>query len=250
MALGLASLLIFAALVTAFISGIFGLAGGMLLMGLLTLVLPVEAAFVTHGIVQLVANGWRAILHREFVKLQILGWFALATAAAASVMILIGFVPPKALIFTLMGLLPILLWLPRNWFTPDASRPSVALSSGFLAGLFNLTAGVSGPLIDTVFVRTGLNRHQIVATKGAIQTLNHVAKIGVFGLLLAHGGNGDTGLPPYWFFMLVIPASMLGTTAGGWVLDRLSDANFKRWTAWIVTVIGVFYLWKAWDLWF
>jgi uncharacterized membrane protein YfcA len=57
-------------------------------------------------------------------------------------------------------------------------------------------------------------------------------------------------MPPWWVFALAIPASMLGTTAGGWVLDRLSDANFKRWTAWIVTAIGLFYLWKAWEIWF
>ena len=62
--------------------------------------------------------------------------------------------------------------------------PYVAFASGFVAGLLNLTAGVSGPLIDTVFVRTGLNRHQIVATKAAIQVFNHVAKITVYGPLL------------------------------------------------------------------
>jgi hypothetical protein len=42
---------------------------------------------------------------------------------------------------------------------------------------------------------------------------------------------------------------MLGTTAGGRVLDRISDVNFKRWTAWIVTAIGVLYLIKAGQAW-
>jgi hypothetical protein len=42
---------------------------------------------------------------------------------------------------------------------------------------------------------------------------------------------------------------MPGTAAGGWVLDRMTDTNFKRWTAWIVTLIGVFYLIKAVNLW-
>ena len=35
---------------TATLSGIFGMAGGLVLMGGLALVLPVSAAFVTHGV--------------------------------------------------------------------------------------------------------------------------------------------------------------------------------------------------------
>ena len=54
--------LVATAFVTAALSGVFGMAGGLVLMGALALVLPVSAAFVTHGILQLVANGWRAIL--------------------------------------------------------------------------------------------------------------------------------------------------------------------------------------------
>jgi uncharacterized membrane protein YfcA len=240
--------LIITAFLTALLSGIFGMAGGLVLMGALAFVLPVSAAFVTHGLLQLVANGWRAVLHRQHIEWKVLGWFALAMLAAGALIYAISFLPPKPLVFLMMGMLPVLLWLPIGWFAPDAAKPSHALASGFVAALLNLTAGVSGPLIDTVFVRTGLTRHQIVATKAAIQSLNHVSKITVYGMMLDRAASA--AMPPWWLFALAIPASMLGTTAGGWVLDRLSDANFKRWTAWIVTAIGVFYLWKAWDLWF
>ena len=47
------------ALVTSFISGIFGMAGGMLLIGFLLLFLPVPVAMVFHGVIQITANGWR-----------------------------------------------------------------------------------------------------------------------------------------------------------------------------------------------
>ena len=55
------------------------------LMGALALVLPVSAAFVTHGVLQLVANGWRAILHRKHVRWDIVGWYALASLIAGVV---------------------------------------------------------------------------------------------------------------------------------------------------------------------
>lgn len=243
-----AAFLIVTAFLTALLSGIFGMAGGLVLMGALAFVLPVSAAFVTHGLLQLVANGWRAILHRQHIAWPIIWNYAIASAVAAAVVLAVGFMPSKPLLFLLLGLVPMLVWLPKQWLQLDASKTPHVLVSGFLVTGLNLSAGVAGPLLDIFFVRTQLSRHQIVATKAATQVFSHLAKIIVYGspLLLADGG----GVPPWWVFALAIPASMLGTTAGGWVLDRLTDANFKRWTAWIVTAIGLFYLWKAWDLWF
>ncbi len=243
-----AAFLILTAFLTALLSGIFGMAGGLVLMGALALVLPVSAAFVTHGLLQLVANGWRAVLHRRHIAWPVLWNYALASAVAAAIVAAIGFVPSKPVLFLLLGLVPMLVWVPKSWLQLDASRTPHALVSGFLVTGLNLSAGVAGPLLDIFFVRTSLNRHQIVATKAATQIFSHLAKIVVYGApLLAIGGGA---MPPWWVFALAIPASMLGTTAGGWVLDRLSDANFKRWTAWIVTAIGLFYLWKAWEIWF
>lgn len=236
--------LIVTAFLTAALSGIFGMAGGLVLMGALAFVLPVSAAFVTHGILQLVANGWRAVLHRQHVAWRIIANYALASAAAAGVIALVSFAPSRPLLFLLLGLVPMLVWLPRHWIQLDAAKTPHALISGFLVTLVNLTAGVAGPLLDIFFVRTALTRHQIVATKAATQVFSHLAKILVYGtplLLAAQRG----AMPPLWVFALAIPASMLGTIAGGWVLDRISDVDFKRWTAWIVTGIGLVYLGKA-----
>jgi uncharacterized membrane protein YfcA len=92
-------------------------------------------------------------------------------------------------------------------------------------------------------VRTALTRHEIVATKAATQVFSHLMKILVYGApLLAHGGKG---IPPVWVFALAIPLSMAGTAAGGLVLDRLSDVNFKRYLRLIVSVIGAAYLLQA-----
>src|SRR5260221_8490052 len=61
------ALLAVAALVTSFISGILGMAGGMILMGILLAVLPLPAAMMLHGITQLASNAWRAFLWRTQV---------------------------------------------------------------------------------------------------------------------------------------------------------------------------------------
>lgn len=238
-----AAFIVAAAFVTATLSGVFGMAGGLVLMGALALVLPVSAAFVTHGLLQLVANGWRAILHRRHVRWDIVGWYALASLIAGLVVALIAYQPSKPLLFLLLGLVPGLTWLPQKWINLDAAKPPQAFLSGLSVTGLNLTAGVAGPLLDIFFVRTELTRHAIVATKAATQVFAHLAKIVVYGSPLIAGGG--KGLPPWYVFVLAVPLSMLGTVVGGQILDRMSDVNFKRWTRWIVTAVGVSYLVQA-----
>ena len=44
---------------TSFLSGIFGMAGGMILIGVLLALLPLPEAMVLHGVTQMASNGWR-----------------------------------------------------------------------------------------------------------------------------------------------------------------------------------------------
>ncbi len=241
-----ASIVVILSFFTAALSGVFGMAGGLVLMGGLALVLPVSAAFVTHGLLQLVANGWRAVLHRRHVAWRIVGIYAMGSLTAGVVVSLIALTPSKPALFLFMGLLPGLLWLPKSWIKLDAARPGQALLSGLMVTGVNLTAGVAGPLLDIFFVRTELTRHVIVATKAATQVFAHLAKIVVYGApLIAAQGKG---LPPWWVFALAVPLSMAGTAVGGVILDRLSDVNFKRWTRLIVTGVGLTYLVQATQL--
>ena len=235
--------IIAAAFLTAAISGVFGMAGGLMLKGALALVLPVSATFVAHGLFQLVANGSRAVIHRQHVDLKIVGLFALGSFVIAGLVGFIAVEPTRATLYLFMGLVPFLVWLPDRWVRLDAQRPLQALICGVSVTGVNLTAGVAGPFLDIFFVKTALTRHQIVATKAATQVFSHIMKIVVYGapLLAVHG----KGLPPLWVFAVAVPLSMLGTSLGGLVLDRLSDVNFKRYLRLILTVIGIAYLGQA-----
>ena len=50
---------------TSFLSGIFGMAGGLILIGVLLTLMPLPAAMVLHAITQMASNGWRAFKHRH-----------------------------------------------------------------------------------------------------------------------------------------------------------------------------------------
>ncbi len=231
--------LLLAAFVTATVSGVLGMAGGLLLMGALLLVLPATTAFVAHGLLQLVSNSWRTWLHRRHVRVRILSWYALGAVLATAAVAAVAYVPSKPVTYLLLGLLPVLVWLPRSVLRLDAARPTHAVAAGALVTSVNLVAGVAGPLFDLFFVSTALGRHAVVATKAATQVLSHTAKVLLYGgPLLA--GRGEA--PPYAVLLLAVPLSMLGTVVGGRVLDRMSDAGFASATRWVISAIGVVYL--------
>jgi uncharacterized membrane protein YfcA len=235
-----ATVVLVAALVTAAVSGVLGMAGGLLLMGVLLLVLPVAAAFVVHGLLQLVSNGWRALLQRRHIQWRVIAWYAVGALAAVGVLAVVSYVPDKQVTYLLLGLVPGLVWLPRRWLALDITRAPQAVLAGLLTTGVNLLAGVSGPLLDVFFQRTGLSRHGVVATKAATQVLAHAAKVVVYGGAAA-GGAGV----PYAVVLAAVPLSMLGTALGGRVLDRMTDASFTRITRWVVTGIGAVYLVQA-----
>jgi uncharacterized membrane protein YfcA len=231
------------ALVTSLVSGVFGMAGGLMLMGALALVMPVSAALVTHGLIQMVANGWRAVLHRRHVQWRIVGLYALGSAAVATALAFVSYVPSKPMLYLLLGLVPGLTWLPKKVLQLDAAKPPQSVLCGVLVTGLNLLAGVAGPLLDIFFIRTDLTRHRIVATKAATQVFSHLAKVIVYGApLLKLGGPG---LPPAWLFACSVPLAMIGTVLGGRILDRLTDKHFLAWTRYIVTAIGGLYLIQA-----
>jgi uncharacterized membrane protein YfcA len=179
-----------AVLLTATLSGVLGMAGGLLLMGVLLLVLPTAVAFVVHGLLQLVANGWRAVLHRRHVRWRVIAWYAVGSAVAAGLLAALSWIPSKPVIYLALGLVPALVWLPRSWLALDITRPPQAVIAGLLTTGVNLVAGVAGPLLDVFFVRTELGRHAVVATKAATQALAHLAKVAVYGAAISTGGPG------------------------------------------------------------
>jgi len=70
-------LIIISAGLCAVISGLFGMAGGMVFMGIILSLMSVSAAMVVHGVVQSISNGSRAFILKSHIRWDILGWFFL-----------------------------------------------------------------------------------------------------------------------------------------------------------------------------
>lgn len=236
-------LIVSAAFLTSILSGIFGMAGGLIFMGLLTWMLPVAVALALHGVIQFASNLWRVVLHRAYVVWPVLLWFGIGGAAAIGFFSLLIFTPTKFYVFLGLGLLPILVWLPERWVRLDAAKWWHALGGGFASTGLSLVSGVSGPVTDLLFIRTDLGRHQVVATKAVMQAIGHASKILVYGGILL--GAPAREAIPLTITGVAILASMAGIMVGGAILDRISDAHFKAGRRWIVTLVGLAFLFQA-----
>ncbi len=240
MSINILGTILFAALITACISGIFGMAGGLIFMGVLASFLGVAEAMVVHGIIQSISNSYRSFLLRGSIRWDIIWRMGIGAIPALALLAFIAFVPTKGVLFLCLGLLPLLLWVPKNWFSFDAQNPLHAVFCGFCITGLNLVAGVAGPALDMFFVRTEMPREEIVATKAFSMFISHMMKIFYFGIpLVSAYGLGD--LPPMWFFMLALPLTMIGTFTGTRILKRMSDIGFRQYTKWLVSAIGMVY---------
>nr|CAD6431605.1 sulfite exporter TauE/SafE family protein [Rhizobium sp. Q54] len=222
---------------TSLLSGVFGMAGGLILLWVLLFMMPVGAAIAVHGVIQMVANGSRAWFSRHYIDYRILGILCFGLAVSAVVLLAVDYAPNIIVVSIAIGLMPILVWLPVQRLQLDASRPSHALVCGVISGALMVGVGVSGPVIDIFFIRTAMDRRKVIATKAATQLLAHATKVIFYW-------RAATVLPGSdWIAILfAAPIAILGTRAGNVILQRMTDANFRTWTRWIVTGIGGVYI--------
>ena len=232
------TLLAVSALVTSFISGILGMAGGMILMGVLLAVLPLPVAMMLHGITQLASNGWRALMWRKEVDWRVFRGYLYGAVATTILFAVVKLVVSKPIALIVMGFTPfITLALPEKLHL-NVERRGHSAACGFICSTLSLTAGVSGPILDVFFVRSKMNRHAVIATKAMTQSLSHILKIVYFGAFVAvESGN----VHPVLGTIMVLLA-FTGTALSKPVLSRMDDAAFRFWTRWTVMVLGVFYL--------
>ena len=221
---------------TAFLSSIFGMLGGLILMGILISFLPVGPAMVLHGLIQTTSNGYRAWLNRADINWKIVLTLLIGSSISLIILFFIAFQPSQILVIFALGLLPFIAWAVPKELSLDVTKPPIGVLAGGVVVGTNLIAGVGGPLLDIFFQRVEMTRHQVVATKAVAQTIGHISKIIFFGGLLVSFNTENW--PNVTFLIFAIILSVIGTTLGKKVLDIIDDAIFFRWTQLIVLSVG------------
>ncbi len=222
---------------TSLLSGIFGMAGGLILVGVLLALMPVPEAMALHAVTQMASNGWRASLGLRHVRWPIVGTYVVGCLLALGLWSLLRFVPPKPLALIALGVSPFLLRLLPSGFRPDAESPMQAVVYGLLSMSLMLLTGVAGPLLDSFFLGGKLDRRVIVSTKAVCQVFGHGLKFVYFGAVVTDPGVLDPVLAAG-----AVVASMLGTTLARPMLEALTDRQYRLWAGRLITTIAATYV--------
>jgi uncharacterized membrane protein YfcA len=220
---------------TAFLSGIFGMAGGLILVGVLLMVLPLPDAMALHAITQMASNGWRGLLWRAHIRWRPIGAYAVGCGLALAFWSVVVFVPPTAVALLMLGVSPFLVQLLPKSYRPDPNSAVQAATYGVVCMSLMVVTGVAGPLLDRFFLGGGFERREIVATKAACQVLGHFLK------LIYFSGLAAASVDP-WLAGAAILASMLGTTLARRVLEAMTDLQYRVWAGRLITVIALVYV--------
>lgn len=236
MSLGVTLLICVSMLVTSFLSGIFGMAGGIILIGILLALLPLQTAMVLHGVTQLASNVWRALLWRKSVRWSIAGAYSLGSLLALLAWSVTGYVPGKAVAFLMLGLSPFSVKLIPENFRPNPEKLAQSVLYGIICTGLLLLTSVAGPLLDTFFLGGTLDRRSIMATKSMCQIFGHSAKLVYFAGIITQPGTIDP-----WVAALALGTSMAGTMLAKPVLEALSDKTYRVWANRIVATVSTYY---------
>src|SRR5262249_35629116 len=155
----------------------------------------------------------------------------------------LAFVPPKWTVLMAIGATPFIALSVPLKLAPSIERRGQAFIAGAIGGALQLVSGVTGPILDVFYVRTGMTRQMNVSTKSAAQVMGHLTKVTYFGALVADPGGRDLG---QWLVMAFAAVfAVMGTSLSRHVLDRLSDKQFYYWTRRIILAIGAVYIAQA-----
>ena len=233
------AVILIAVLATATLSGVLGMAGGIVLMAVLIATLPVAGAMVVHGAAQAASNGARFVFLRDYMMWRTLPPYAAGAALAVALFAVFAFVPHPGLVLILVGATP---WLAR-WMPAlkglDIRRPPTAAICGATVTATQLLAGASGPLLDAFYQNTDVDRRAIVATKAFTQTVGHLLKLVYYALIVGQLlEDVDASAMPLWLIGAVVALAVVGTRIGTQLLGGIDDRQFRRVSGWAILTLG------------
>jgi uncharacterized membrane protein YfcA len=223
-------------LVSSFLSGVFGMAGGMILLGVLLVYYDVSTAMVLFSIIQFAANGWRAVLWYRFVRWPIFFHYVAGALVAFAGLRVVAYVPDKATVYLLLGVMPFLVELLPRRVHPSIEWPGMPFIAGALTTVIQFLSGVGGVFLDLFFQKSMLDRKTTVATKAVTQTFSHVLRAVYFGSL------GGVASVANWATLAAVVLAIATTSLTPYVIERMSDHGFRQWTRVVIYVISSVYL--------
>lgn len=229
---GIAALLTAASFVTSFLTGAFGIGGGVAMLGLMGFVLPVAVLVPVHGVVQLGSNAGRAVVQREHVVWGRVAPFVIGAAigAAAGAPFVVQLDDPVLKI----GLGLFILVVTWAKFPGLAKAGAAAMAAGGAFTTFaSMFFGASGPLTAVFFAKAFEDRRAYSGSHAAAMTFQHGFKVVAF----AFAGFAFAQWLP--LMLAMVAAGYAGTVAGARYLNEMPEKNFRFWFSILMTGLAL-----------
>ena len=201
---------------TAIISAIVGMIGGMIVVAVGSLFVPLDIWIPIHAVIQLASNSLRVYLSRKHIDRKVLGKFSfgnifgtilgtyVVTFSGRTLMILIG----NVFIFFST-------WFKMINFNFRGGFQSLGFIMGFVSGII----GASGPLgMPTLIHRYGKNDYdKIIITNSAMMLIGHFLRFIAF---VIWGFAYTTLIIPISLFVV---CAFMGTLVGTKLRNNIKD---------------------------
>ncbi|MCR9095863.1 MAG: sulfite exporter TauE/SafE family protein [bacterium] len=238
------AILCVASVLTAGVSAVLGMAGGIMLLAVMLLFLEPAVAIPVHALVQLTSNSSRAVIHRKVVRRDLLFPFLLLLLPAGALTLPLVEIAPADVLRLVIGAFTIVATWRKDWLLLGLDPERVGQRARFAlvgagAGALGPLLGATGPFIAPFFLGIGLTRTELIGTKAACQAGTHVAKMILFGI----AGFGFLEYGPLMAGMAL--SVIVGTALGTRVLHRLDDARFTQLYKAALTLVALRLVWSG-----
>ena len=207
---------------TAIMTSIAGAGGGTVLLAALLQFMNPSEAIPVHGVIQFTSNIARTWLLRKFVKWDIILKFSLMIPLGVYLGLEIFQSFDEEDIKKLIGLFIVIALILQN----IKFIKNLIISSnwyyivGLFTGILNILVGVIAPLL-AVIVKQSINEK-----KSIVGTLGYFGLVGNFTKIIGFSLIGFSFLEYLDTFLLMIPATLLGSRIGQYLLDKISNKLF------------------------
>ncbi|MBT8101500.1 MAG: sulfite exporter TauE/SafE family protein [Gammaproteobacteria bacterium] len=209
----------------------FSAGGAMIVLAVTSTVLPVAAIVPIHSTLLIGSTSARTLFFWQDIDWKLAGPFLTGSVVAVAIASRLYVELPESVIATAISVVMLIaIWLPRIRWRPKIAHPWAIV--GFVHSFFS-TLFAYGALLHAVILHTGLKRRQIVATMAASLTGMGILKI------TGYWFNGFDYLPYLRVIAFSIMAAFLGTWAGKFVIDRISETLFRTVFRLLVTVTAL-----------
>ena len=140
--------LVFASFFTSALTAAMGIGGGLAMLALLGLFVPVAALIPVHGAVQLGSNGGRAWHQRASVRLDVVAPFIAGSVVGAVVGAFVVIQLPDSFLKVVLGVFIVAVTWSSIPGVDKLGRAGLTVGSAVLA-LLSMFVGATGPLVAT-----------------------------------------------------------------------------------------------------